>query len=116
RRQHVREPAARGGGAPARAHAVGRGREERAARPPARVPPPPRRPRAPRAATRPPAPRPPAALRRLQDVARSGANVFAELMETVKVASLEQITQALFEVGGSYRRSSEFAPRYRGFA
>jgi methylmalonyl-CoA mutase len=31
--------------------------------------------------------------------------VFAELMETVKVASLEQITRALFEVGGSYRRS-----------
>ena len=29
----------------------------------------------------------------------------AELMETVKVASLEQITSALFEVGGSYRRS-----------
>jgi methylmalonyl-CoA mutase len=49
--------------------------------------------------------RAPAALHRLQEVARSGANVFAELMETVKVASLEQITQALFEVGGSYRRS-----------
>ena len=49
--------------------------------------------------------RAPAALRRLQEVARSGANVFAELMETVKVASLEQITRALFEVGGSYRRS-----------
>jgi methylmalonyl-CoA mutase len=47
----------------------------------------------------------PEALRRLQDVARRGENVFAELMETVKVASLEQITQALFEVGGSYRRS-----------
>ncbi|MEM7411049.1 MAG: methylmalonyl-CoA mutase family protein [Myxococcota bacterium] len=49
--------------------------------------------------------RTPAALARLQDVARSGGNVFAELMETVKVASLEQITNALFEVGGSYRRS-----------
>ena len=49
--------------------------------------------------------RAPAALRRLQEVARSGGNVFAELMETVKVASLEQITNALFEVGGSYRRS-----------
>jgi isobutyryl-CoA mutase len=49
--------------------------------------------------------RAPAALRRLQDVARSGGNVFAELMETVKVASLEQITSALFEVGGRYRRS-----------
>jgi methylmalonyl-CoA mutase len=49
--------------------------------------------------------RAPGALRRLQEVARSGGNVFAELMETVKVASLEQITTALFEVGGSYRRS-----------
>ncbi len=49
--------------------------------------------------------RAPAALRRLQEVARRGGNVFAELMDTVKVASLEQITNALFEVGGSYRRS-----------
>ncbi len=49
--------------------------------------------------------RAPAALLRLQDVARAGGNVFSELMETVKVASLEQITQALFEVGGRYRRS-----------
>jgi methylmalonyl-CoA mutase len=47
----------------------------------------------------------PAALARLQDVARRGGNVFDELMETVKVASLEQITRALFEVGGRYRRS-----------
>jgi methylmalonyl-CoA mutase len=45
------------------------------------------------------------ALRRLQDAARRGENVFAELMETVKVASLGQITQALFAVGGRYRRS-----------
>jgi methylmalonyl-CoA mutase len=49
--------------------------------------------------------RAPAALERLQAVARGGGNVFAELMETVKVASLEQITNALFEVGGRYRRS-----------
>jgi len=34
-----------------------------------------------------------------------GGNVFAELMETVRVASLGQITAALFEVGGSYRRA-----------
>ena len=47
----------------------------------------------------------PAALRRLQEVARSGGNVFAELMETVKVASLGQISEALFEVGGRYRRA-----------
>jgi len=47
----------------------------------------------------------PAALRRLQDVARAGGNVFEELLETVKVASLGQITEALFAVGGRYRRS-----------
>jgi methylmalonyl-CoA mutase len=47
----------------------------------------------------------PAALARLRDVARSGGNVFAELMETVKCASLGQITNALFDVGGRYRRS-----------
>jgi methylmalonyl-CoA mutase len=45
------------------------------------------------------------ALSRLQDVARSGGNVFEELMETVKVASLGQISTALFEVGGQYRRN-----------
>jgi methylmalonyl-CoA mutase len=45
------------------------------------------------------------ALRRLCDVARAGGNVFAELMETVKYASLGQISNALFEVGGRYRRS-----------
>ena len=45
------------------------------------------------------------ALERLQGVARSGGNVFAELMETVKVASLGQISDALFDVGGRYRRS-----------
>src|SRR5699024_12858219 len=45
------------------------------------------------------------ALSRLKDVATSGVNIFAELMETVKVASLGQITQALYEVGGQYRRN-----------
>lgn len=45
------------------------------------------------------------ALSRLKDVATSGGNIFAELMETVKVASLGQITQALYEVGGQYRRN-----------
>jgi methylmalonyl-CoA mutase len=49
--------------------------------------------------------RTPAALERLQEVARSGGNIFAELMETVKVASLQQISEALFEAGGRYRRS-----------
>jgi methylmalonyl-CoA mutase len=32
-------------------------------------------------------------------------NVFAELMDTVRVCSLGQITNGLFEVGGQYRRS-----------
>jgi methylmalonyl-CoA mutase len=46
-----------------------------------------------------------AALQCLQQVARRGENVFEELMETVKHASLGQISAALFEVGGRYRRS-----------
>ena len=46
-----------------------------------------------------------AALAQLQEVARQGGNVFEELMETVKVASLGQITDALFNVGGQYRRN-----------
>ncbi|WP_431803018.1 fused isobutyryl-CoA mutase/GTPase IcmF [Halobacillus andaensis] len=46
-----------------------------------------------------------AALKRLQEVASGGGNIFAELMETVKVASLGQITNALYEVGGQYRRN-----------
>ena len=45
------------------------------------------------------------ALRKLQEVAVSGGNIFAELMETVKSASLGQITNALYEVGGQYRRN-----------
>jgi methylmalonyl-CoA mutase len=47
----------------------------------------------------------PAALRRLQETAIAGGNIFAELMETVKVASLGQISHALYEVGGKYRRN-----------
>ena len=46
-----------------------------------------------------------AALDRLKAVAWSGGNVFAELMETVKWCSLGQISEALFEVGGQYRRN-----------
>jgi methylmalonyl-CoA mutase len=46
-----------------------------------------------------------AALARLEATARRGGNVFAELLETVKVASLGQICDALFEVGGRYRRA-----------
>jgi methylmalonyl-CoA mutase len=47
----------------------------------------------------------PEALRRLQAAAASGGNVFAELLETVQVCSLGQITRALYEVGGQYRRN-----------
>ncbi|WML50479.1 methylmalonyl-CoA mutase family protein [Neobacillus sp. PS3-34] len=46
-----------------------------------------------------------AALARLKETAVNGGNIFAELMETVKVASLGQITHALYEVGGQYRRN-----------
>lgn len=45
------------------------------------------------------------ALKRLQQVAIQNGNLFEELMETVKHCSLGQITHALFEVGGQYRRS-----------
>jgi methylmalonyl-CoA mutase len=47
----------------------------------------------------------PAALQRLQNTALSGGNIFAELMNTVRCCSLGQITQALFAVGGKYRRN-----------
>lgn len=47
----------------------------------------------------------PAALAKLKAVAMKGGNVFAELMEATRVCSLGQITDALFEVGGQYRRS-----------
>jgi methylmalonyl-CoA mutase len=47
----------------------------------------------------------PDALASLQKAATSGGNVFAELMNTVKVCSLGQISRALYEVGGQYRRS-----------
>jgi methylmalonyl-CoA mutase len=45
------------------------------------------------------------ALKKLQQVAVKNGNLFAELMETVKHCSLGQITHALYEVGGQYRRS-----------
>jgi isobutyryl-CoA mutase len=47
----------------------------------------------------------PAALAHLQDVARSRGNVFEALMDAVKCASLGQISGALYEVGGEYRRN-----------
>ncbi|MFJ5717211.1 fused isobutyryl-CoA mutase/GTPase IcmF [Neobacillus sp. NPDC093127] len=45
------------------------------------------------------------ALKRLKEAAVSGGNIFAALMDTVQVASLGQITRALYEVGGQYRRN-----------
>lgn len=44
-------------------------------------------------------------LKKLQQVARNNGNLFEELMETVKYSSLGQISQALYEVGGQYRRN-----------
>jgi methylmalonyl-CoA mutase len=46
-----------------------------------------------------------AMLQRLQRAVIEGGNVFEVLMDAVRVCSLGQITQALFEVGGAYRRS-----------
>ena len=46
-----------------------------------------------------------AAIRRLQETATAGGNVFAELMSAARVCSLGQLTDAFFEVGGQYRRS-----------
>jgi methylmalonyl-CoA mutase len=45
------------------------------------------------------------ALKKLKEMALSGGNIFEALMETVRVASLGQITHALYEVGGKYRRN-----------
>ena len=47
----------------------------------------------------------PEALARLQKAALTNDNVFEELMNTVRVCSLGQITQALYDVGGQYRRN-----------
>jgi methylmalonyl-CoA mutase len=47
----------------------------------------------------------PVMLRRLQQAVIANTNVFEVLMDAVRVCSLGQITAALFEVGGQYRRS-----------
>ncbi|MGE5826324.1 MAG: fused isobutyryl-CoA mutase/GTPase IcmF [Bacteroidota bacterium] len=47
----------------------------------------------------------PAMLERLRRAVVANENVFAVLMDAVRVCSLGQITHALFEVGGQYRRS-----------
>ncbi len=46
-----------------------------------------------------------AMLKQLQQAAVNNENLFAELMETVKYCSLGQITNALYSVGGQYRRN-----------
>jgi methylmalonyl-CoA mutase len=46
-----------------------------------------------------------AALTALKDAATSGRNVFAVLMDAARVCTLQQITEAFFEVGGEYRRN-----------
>jgi methylmalonyl-CoA mutase len=45
------------------------------------------------------------AIARLKEAATSGENVFAVLMDAARVCSLQQVTEAFFEVGGQYRRS-----------
>lgn len=47
----------------------------------------------------------PAMLQRLKDAVIENRNVFEVLMDAVRVCSLGQITSALFEVGGQYRRN-----------
>ena len=47
----------------------------------------------------------PAMLKRLQKTVIDNDNVFEVLMDAVRVCSLGQITNALFEVGGQYRRN-----------
>jgi methylmalonyl-CoA mutase len=44
-------------------------------------------------------------IRNVQQAAIQNRNMFEELMETCKHASLGQVTKALFEVGGQYRRN-----------
>ncbi|WP_342329093.1 methylmalonyl-CoA mutase family protein [Pedobacter sp. FW305-3-2-15-E-R2A2] len=46
-----------------------------------------------------------AALRKLQKSAIAGDNIFEQLMEVGKICSLGQISNALYEVGGQYRRN-----------
>ena len=47
----------------------------------------------------------PEAIARLKEVALSGGNIMEELMHSVKVCSLGEITEALFECGGKFRRN-----------
>jgi methylmalonyl-CoA mutase len=45
------------------------------------------------------------AIARLKEAAVSDQNVFAVLMDAARVCSLQQVTEAFFEVGGQYRRN-----------
>jgi len=47
----------------------------------------------------------PESLKVLQQTARERRNVFAQLMEAVKFNSEGQISHALYDVGGEYRRN-----------
>ncbi|MCF8025768.1 MAG: methylmalonyl-CoA mutase, partial [Desulfobacteraceae bacterium] len=49
--------------------------------------------------------RAPEAIKRLKDTVLAGENIFAEMMYTVRCCTMGQITQALYEVGGKYRRN-----------
>jgi methylmalonyl-CoA mutase len=44
-------------------------------------------------------------LERLKQAAIKNTNIFDELMQTAKFCSIGQITEALYEVGGQYRRN-----------
>ena len=46
----------------------------------------------------------PPALKKLKEAARKGENIFEVLMEAARVCSLGQMSHALYEVGGQYRR------------
>jgi methylmalonyl-CoA mutase len=45
------------------------------------------------------------AIKKLKSVILSGGNIFAELMHTVRYASLGQITETMYQLGGKYRRN-----------
>jgi methylmalonyl-CoA mutase len=45
------------------------------------------------------------AIKRLKETVLSGNNIFGEMMHTVRHCTMGQITHALYEVGGQYRRN-----------
>jgi methylmalonyl-CoA mutase len=46
-----------------------------------------------------------AVLKRVQNTALANGNIFEALMEATKICSLGQLSRALYEVGGQYRRN-----------